>query len=138
MKKISLPILLGLTLLVGCQNAEKKEETKPSTEQTEQKAPKQTKTNKPFPYPNLLAESEQSFALLVIGDQDTPIEDNKKITEKVNDILSLPELEMVQNAYPELNIKTEPSYILFDQAGVIHQSKDLDELTTYLEQNNPK
>jgi hypothetical protein len=134
MKKISLPILLGLTLLVGCQNAGKKEETKPSTEQTEQKAPKQTKPNKPFPYPNLLAESEQSFALLVIGDQDTPIEDNKKITEKVNDILSLPEMEIAQTAYPELDIKTEPVYILFNQVGVVFQGKNLEELTTYLEQ----
>jgi hypothetical protein len=130
----SWPIILGLTLLAGCQNAEPKEESKPSTVQKEEKAPTKTKTNKSFPYPNLLAESEQSFALLVIGDQDTPLEDNKKITEKVNDILSLPELEMAQTAYPELNIKTEPAYILFDQAAVVFQGKNLKELTTYLEQ----
>ncbi|MDM5327351.1 hypothetical protein [Neobacillus sp. CF12] len=73
----------------------------------------------------------------MIGDQDAPIENNKKITEKVNDILSLPELEMAQTAYPELKIKAEPAYILFDQAGVIYQSNNLKELTTYLEQNNP-
>lgn len=91
-----------------------------------------------FPLSNLLADSEESLSLLVIGDQDTPIENNEKITQKVKDILSLPELGMVKNAYPELNIKTEPAYILFDQAGVIHQSKDINELTTYLEQNNPK
>lgn len=138
MKKISLPILLVLTLLVGCQNTEKKEETKSSTEQTEQKAPTSITSSTTFPYPNLLSQSEQSFALLVIGDQETPIENNKKITDKVHDILSLPELEMAQTAYPELNIKTNPAYILFDQAGVIHQSKDIQELTTYLEQNNPK
>lgn len=138
MKKISWPILLGLTLLVGCQNAETKEETKPSTVQMEEKAQTESEMNTPFPYPNLLADSEESFSLLVIGDQNTPIENNQKITQKVKDILSLPELEMVQNAYPELNIKTEPAYILFDQAGVIHQSKDINELKTYLEQNNPK
>ncbi|MFB3168106.1 hypothetical protein P5G62_013395 [Neobacillus sp. 179-C4.2 HS] len=134
MKKISWPILVGVTLLVGCQNAEPKEETKPSTLQMEEKAPTKTKMNKPFPYPNLLAESEQSFSLLVIGDQDTPIENNKEITEKVNDILSLPELVMAQTAYPELNIKTEPAYILFDQAAVVFQGKNLKELTIYLEQ----
>jgi hypothetical protein len=138
MKRISWPILVGLTLLVGCQNAESKEVTKPSTEKTEQKAPISTNTSTTFPYPNLLSQNEQSFALLVIGDQETPIEDNKKITDKVHDILSLPELEMAQTAYPELNIKTEPAYILFDQAGVIHQSKDINELTTYLEQNDSK
>jgi hypothetical protein len=138
MKRIFWPVFLGLTLLVGCQNAEPKEGTKPSSVQMEEKAPTNSEVNKPFPYPNLLAENEQSFSLLVIGDQDTPIENNQKIIEKVNDILSLPELEMVQNAYPELNIKTEPAYILFDQAGVIHQSKDINELTIYLEQNKTK
>jgi hypothetical protein len=55
--------------------------------------------------------------------------------EKVNNILSLPELEMSQEAYPELNIKTEPAYILFDQAGVVYQGKNLKALTTYLEKN---
>ncbi|MDQ1003236.1 hypothetical protein QFZ28_003636 [Neobacillus niacini] len=138
MKRISWPILLGMTLLVGCQNAETRVETKLSTEQTEQKAPTSKNTNTTFPYPNLLSKSEQSFALLVVGDQETPIENDKKITDKVQDILILPELEMAQKAYPVLNIKTEPAYILFDRAGVIHQSKDINELTTYLEQNNPK
>jgi hypothetical protein len=100
----------------------------------EEKAPTKTEMNKPFPYPNLLAESEQSYALLVIGDQDTPIENNQKITEKVNDILSLPEMEIAQTAYPELNIKTEQAYILFDQAGVVFQGKNLKELIAYLEE----
>lgn len=45
---------------------------------------------------------------------------------------------MSQQAYPELNIKTEPAYILFDQAWVVYQGKNLKELTTYLEKNNPK
>lgn len=47
---------------------------------------------------------------------------------------SLPELELAQTAYPELNITTEPAYILFDQAGVVFQGKNHKELTTYLEQ----
>ncbi|MDR7077633.1 hypothetical protein J2Y03_002657 [Neobacillus niacini] len=140
MKRFVWPCVLGLTLLVGCQNTEPKvkEEAKQSTELNQQEAAANKDTT--FPYPNLLSESEQSFSLLVIGehDQDNPIEKNTKITDKVDDILSLPELEMAQNAYPELNIKTQPAYILFDQAGVIHQSKDIKELTIYLEQNNPK
>ncbi|SDM41161.1 hypothetical protein [Bacillus sp. OK048] len=142
MKRFVLPCVLGLTLLVGCQNTEPKEkvETKQSTKKNQQMAATNKDNNTTFPYPNLLAENEQSYSLLVIGehDEDIPIEKNTKITEKVNDILSLPELEMAQKAYPDLNIKTEPAYILFDQAGVIHQSKDLEELTTFLGKNSPK
>jgi hypothetical protein len=138
MKRIAWPIVIGLTLLVGCQNDEPKVEPKPSTLQNQQKASAKSDTNTTFPYPNLLSESDQYFSLLVIGDQDNHIESNSKITEKVKDILSLPELDMAKKAYPDLKIKTEPTYILFDQAGVLHQSDDLEELTTYLEQNTPK
>jgi hypothetical protein len=97
-------------------------------------------SNTTFPYPNLLSETDQSYSLLVIGEQsdDQPIEKNKKVTEKVNDILSLPELEMSQQAYPELNIETEPAFILFDQTGVVYQGETLRELTTFLENNEPK
>jgi hypothetical protein len=135
MKKIAWPIVIGLTLLVGCQNTEPKEETKQSTEQNQQETSTKTATKAAFPYPNLLSESEQSYSLLVIGDNDNPIEQNDKITDKVNNILSLPELEMSQQAYPELNIETEPAYILFDQAGVVYQGKNMKELTDYLEKN---
>lgn len=135
MKRITLPMVLGMTLLVGCQNTEPKEDTKPSSEQKQQKSVIKTETNTTFPYPNLLAESEQSYSLLVVGDNENPIEKNKKINRKVNDILSLPELEMAQTAYPDLNIKTEPAYILFDQVGVVFQAKNLNEITTYLEKN---
>ena len=72
------------------------------------------------------------------GHQDNPIEKITKITDKVDDILSLPELEMAQQAYPELNIQSEPAYILFDQTGIVHQSKELGELTTFLGENSPK
>lgn len=135
MKRIVSPIILGLTLLVGCQNSEPKEEIKPSTQQNQQETSTKTETNSTFPYPNLLSESEQSYSLLVIGDNENPIEKNNKITGKVNNILSLPELEMSQQAYPELNIKTEPAYILFDQAGVVYQGGNFKELATYLEKN---
>jgi hypothetical protein len=135
MMRIALPMVLGLALLVGCQNTEPKENTKPSSEQKQQKSVTKTETNTTFPYPNLLSESEQSYSLLVIGDNENPIEKNKKITGKVNDILSLPKLEMAQTAYPELNIETEPAYILFDQVGVVYHAKNLNEITTYLEKN---
>lgn len=140
MKRFVWPCVLGLTLLVGCQNTEPKtkEVTKQSTEQNQLKAA--THTDNAFPYPNLLSESEQSFSLLVIGEQDhdDPIEKNTKVTDKVNDILSLPELEMAQQAYPDLNIKSEPAYILFDKKGVVHQTKELGELTTFLGKDSPK
>ncbi|MEH7111155.1 hypothetical protein V7124_02120 [Neobacillus niacini] len=134
MKKIVFPMILGLALLVGCQNSEPKAKEVPKQTNEENKQAAET-TNTNFPYPNLLSEDAQFFSLLVIGepDQDNPIEKNKKITDKVHDILSLPELEMVKKAYPELNIKSEPAYIVFDQAGVVHQSADLEELTTFLE-----
>jgi archaellin len=135
MKKIAWPIVIGLTLLVGCQNTEPKEESKQSTEQNQQETSTKTATKAAFPYPNLLSESEQSYSLLVIGDNDNPIEQNNKITEKVNTILSLPELEMSQQAYPELNIVAEPAYLLFDQAGVVYQGENMKELTNYLEKN---
>lgn len=135
MKRIALPMVLGQTLLVGCQNSELKEETKPTSEQKEQKTVTNTETNAAFPYPNLLSESDKTYSLLVIGDNDNRIEQNNKITEKVNNILSLPELEMSQQAYPELNIETEPAYILFDQSGVVYQGKNIKELTTYLGKN---
>jgi len=140
MKKIVWTCVMGLTLLVGCQNTEPKVkvETAQATKLNEQK--EATNTDTVFPYPNLLSEGEQSYSLLVIGeqDQDNPIEKNTMITDKVTDILSLPELEMAQKAYPKLNIKTDPAYILFDHAGVIHQTKELNELATYLEQNATK
>ncbi len=140
MKRITWPIILGLTLLAGCQNTEPKEETKASSEQRQQKSSTNMESNTTFPYPNLLSETDQSYSLLVIGEQsdDQPIEKNKKVTEKVNDILSLPELEMSQQAYPELNIETEPAFILFDQTGVVYQGETLRELTTFLENNEPK
>jgi hypothetical protein len=140
MKRLLWPCALGLILLAGCQNTEPKvkEEVKKSTELNQQEATANKDTT--FPYPNLLSESEQSFSLLVIGEQDhdNPIEKNTKITAKVHDILSLPELELAQNAYPDLNIKSEPAYILFDKKGVVHQSKDLVELTTFLGENSLK
>jgi PBP1b-binding outer membrane lipoprotein LpoB len=60
MKRIAWSIVIGLTLLVSCQNTEPKEETKQSTEQNQQETSTKTETNAAFPYPNLLSESEQT------------------------------------------------------------------------------
>ncbi|MFP7296434.1 hypothetical protein [Neobacillus niacini] len=135
MKRNALPIFIGLTLLAGCQDTIPNNQTKLSSEQKQTETTNKAETNSTFPYPNLLSDREDSYSLLAIGDNENPIEDNKKITDKVNDILSLPELEMTQEAYPELNIKSAPLYILFDQTGVVYQAKNLKELTTYLEKN---
>jgi hypothetical protein len=141
MRKIILPIFLGLTLLAGCQNSapETKKIEKEATEQNEQT--KETAEAAPaFPYPNLLSESNDTFFLLVIGEQneENPIEENKKIGKSVNDILSLPTLEMAQKAYPDLHIEKEPAYLLFNKSELVIQSNDLKDLTTYLKKNGPK
>jgi hypothetical protein len=138
MKKQILPIFLGLALLGGCQSSdsENKKIEKETTEQKQQtKETSEVATD--FPYPNLLSESDDTFFLLVIGEQDeeNPIEENKKIGEGVNDILSLPTLEMAQKAYPDLNIEKEPAYLLFDESELIFQASSLKDLTTYLEKN---
>lgn len=130
-----LPFILGLALLGGCQNSEQegKNIEKEATEQKQQ-TKEVSKAVKAFPYPNLLSESDKTFSLLVIGEQneENPIEKNKKIGENVNDILSLPTLEMAQQAYPDLNIENEPAYLLFDKSELIYQANNLKDLTTYL------
>jgi hypothetical protein len=142
MKKIIWPIMLGMTLLIGCQNSESKtqEVTKQASEGKKQDKAASEKTSTTFVYPNLLSESADSYSLLAIGEQDekNPIEKNKKITVNVNDILSLPTLEMAQKAYPDLNIENVPSYMLFDQNGMVLQTKDIKRLTSYLGKNKPK
>jgi hypothetical protein len=141
MRKMIVPIILGLALLGGCQNSEQ-ETKKVETEATEQKQQEKETSDAAtaFPYPNLLSESDDTYFLLVIGEQneENPIEKNKKIGEDVNDILSLPTLEMAQNAYPELNIEKEPAYLLFDKSELKFQANNLKDLTTYLEKNELK
>ncbi|WP_462409637.1 hypothetical protein [Neobacillus sp. Marseille-QA0830] len=88
-----------------------------------------------FPYPNLLAEKEGTYSLLVIGEEETdvPIEQNEQITSSVKNILSLPEHEMAEKIYPKLSILKSTTYLLFDQKGLIHESGNLENLTAYLQ-----
>jgi hypothetical protein len=139
MKKIIWPLLVGILLLTACQDKEPKaSEVKQTSEKPVQTVEKQTDST--FPHPNLLAEDDKSYSLLVIGEQDdqSPIEDNKKINKDVENILSLPTLEMAQKLYPELHIDNKTPYTLFDNSGVILQPKNLKELTTFLQKNPPK
>ncbi len=119
-------MLTALALLTGCQSNDKKaSETKhPAAEQ--EKVVK-TVSASTFPYPNLLALEAQSYSLLVINatDEQAPIEQNQHITEHVKSILSLPTAEMVQKAYPKLELNNDTSYILFDQNGIVHQSTNI-------------
>ena len=98
------------------------------------------KKSGPFSYPNLLADKDQSYALLTIWEQEdqTPIEDDQKIIKVVTNILSLPTLEMVQKVYPELQLESKTAYILFDKSGVVYQSKTIKELKSFLDKNPPK
>jgi hypothetical protein len=141
MRRIIMPIILGLALLGGCQNSEPetKKIDKEETEQNEQ-TKESAESATAFPYPNLLSESNDTFFLLVIGEQneENPIEEDKKIGKSVNDILSLPTLEMAQKAYPDLHIENEPAYLLFNKSELVIQANNLKDLTTYLENNGPK
>ncbi len=141
MKKVILPIILGLALLGGCQNSEPETKTV-EKEATDQKQPtnETSETTTSFPYPNLLSESNNTYSFLVIGEQneENPIEENKKISKDVNDILSLPTLELAQQAYPNLTIEKEPAYLLFNKSELVFQANTLKDLTTYLEKNELK
>ncbi len=137
MKKIVWPIIAGILLLSACQNSEPKvEEIKTKSEKPQQQI--QTKKDNTFPYPNLLAENNQSYSLLTIGEleEQTPIENDKKIIKLVTNILSLPTREMVQKIYPALSIENKSTFILFDNSGIVHQSKNLKELRSFLEKNS--
>lgn len=129
-------MVAGVMLLAACQNSEPKaSEVKQTTEKSAQTVEK--KTDSTFPYPNLLAGKGQAYSLLVIGEQDdqSPIEDNQKVVKDVKTILSLPTREMTQKVYPELHMKRNAAYILFDKSGVVFQSKNLKELTSFLQEN---
>jgi hypothetical protein len=139
MKKIIWPVMVGILLLTACQDSESKaNEVSKTTEKPVQTV--ETKTDAQFPYPNLLPKNDQSYSLLVIGEQDdkAPIEENKKISNGVESILSLPTLDMAQKLYPELHIISKLAYILFDNTGVVLQPKSLKELTNFLMENSPK
>ncbi len=134
MKKMILPLIIGILLLSACQSSESKEsEAKQPVKKAEQTAAA-TQTGTAFPYPHLLASEAKTYSLLVIGEpnEQTPIENNEKVIKDVKNILSLPTSEMVQKAYPKLEIESKAAFILFDQKGIAHQSKDLNDLTGYL------
>lgn len=134
MKKLIAPILAGLLLLTACQNSEPKAaDSKLKSEASQQKT-QEKDPNQPFPYPNLLAEDDQTYSLLVVGIQDdgAPVEENQTITSAVKNILSLPEWDMAKKIYPNLHIKKKTAFIVFDNIGVVHESQDLQELTNYL------
>jgi hypothetical protein len=139
MKKIIWPIMAGILLLTACQDNEPKtSEVKQTSEKPAQTI--ETKTEATFAYPNLLAEDDQSYSLLTIGEQDdeTPIEENKKISKDVKIILSLPTLDMAQKLYPDLHIDSKTPYFLFDNTRVVLQPKNIKELTNFLQENPPK
>jgi hypothetical protein len=139
MKKIILPIITGLCLLVACQNNEPISKNGGTSAGEKPQTTVQTKQSVPFPYPNLLADTDQTYALLTFGEQEnqTPIEEDHEITKSVTNILSLPALEMVEKVYPELQLETKVGYVLFDNSGVVHQSKNIKELKSFLNSNPP-
>ncbi|OLS36856.1 hypothetical protein [Bacillus sp. MRMR6] len=134
MKKNIFTILIGLTLLGGCQNTVPKAAEKEKPTEAQQQ-PVDSVKDASFPYQSLLSEDEQSYTLLVIGeiDEQNPIEENEEIMEAVSNILSLPKLETAQKAYPELDLEGETVYLLFDNQGIVFEGKELKELTTFLE-----
>jgi PBP1b-binding outer membrane lipoprotein LpoB len=138
MKKIIWPICLGLILLTGCQSNGVKEAPKKKAACTvKQKEPSQrTAQNTTFSYPQLLPAKSGHYSLLTVGtlDEKSPIEKDKNITKKVHEILSLP-LEQAQKIYPKLQIKNDPTFILFDQNGIAHQATNLNDLKQFLEKN---
>ena len=137
MKKIVWPIIAGMLLLSACQNNEPKtaHESKSITKMPQQTV--ETKKDTTFPYQNLLAENNQTYSLLVIGEDEdqSPIEEDQTITKDVTNILSLPTLEVVEKIYPKLPIENKSAYLLFDNNGMVHQSKSLKELKRFLVKN---
>jgi LAS superfamily LD-carboxypeptidase LdcB len=139
MNKIILTLLTSLFVLAGCQSNDIKT-SEPTHAKPQQEKTIETKSvQQAFPYPNLLAQDKQSYSMLVIGanDEQTPIEKNQKVTEHVKNILSLPTQDIAQKAYPELEIPAKVTYILFNQTGIVHQSKTIPELISFIQKNPP-
>ncbi|ULT59084.1 hypothetical protein L1999_11380 [Neobacillus drentensis] len=138
MKKIMITMLTSFILLAGCQSNDTKA-SEPKQAHPQHKIAIVTKSVQSFPYPNLLAQDERTYSLLVIGEteEQTPIEKNQKVTEHVKNILSLPSQELAQKAYPELEISKTIAYILFNHTGIVHQAKNLPELISFLQKNPP-
>jgi len=92
-----------------------------------------------FIYPQLLPEERHTYSMLTIGakNEKEPLETNKKIIGSVNEILSLETAKQAKIIYPELALKSDPCYILFDQKGPVFQSGILDEVIAFVEANKP-
>ncbi|CEG26971.1 hypothetical protein [Bacillus sp. B-jedd] len=92
-----------------------------------------------FIYPQLLPEERHTYSMLAIGPQNEkePLETNKQIIESVNEILSLETAKQAKIIYPELALKTDPCFILFDQKGPVFQSGSLDEVIAFVKTNKP-
>lgn len=137
MKNIIWFICLGLVLLTGCQATESKQTEKTKSYATKQDKPKQTAvSNTNFFYPQLLPTKDGYYSLLTAGklNEKSPIEKDKNITNQVHEILSLP-LNQAQKIYPKLQIKNDPTFILFDQNGVAYQSANLETVKQFLKNN---
>lgn len=130
-------MLTSILLLAGCQSHDTKKSDTNLPNAVHEKT-KEIRSLQSFPYPNLLAEDEHTYSLLVIGasDEQAPIEKNQNITKHVKSILSLPTVEMAHQAYPKLEFNTKISYMLFDHSRMVYQSKNLKDLTTYLVKNS--
>lgn len=140
MKNIMILICLGLVFLTACQSKEVKETPKKAAcKVTDKKTAQTTEANTSFAYPQLLPTKSGVYSLLVVDKSEakSPIEENKKDLQGVNDILSLT-FEQATKIYPNLQIKNDPTYILFDIKGIAHQSTTLDDLTEYLKNNKAK
>jgi hypothetical protein len=137
MKKIVLLLCLGLVLLTACQKTEVKETPKKKAcAVNEKKTEQTTSTNTTYPYPQLLPTKNGYYSLLIIdkSEEKSPIEGDKKVLDRVHEILSL-SLEQATKVYPKLQIKKDPTYILFDKNGVAHQSTTPKDLLDFLETN---
>ncbi|MEH7094215.1 hypothetical protein [Neobacillus vireti] len=138
LKKLMITMLTSFILLAGCQSKDTKA-SEPKQAHSQHKIAIVTQSAQAFPYPNLLAQDERTYSLLVIGENEEqiPIEKNQKVTAHVKNILSLPTQEIAQKAYPELEISKSVAYILFNQTGIVHLSKNLSELISFLQKNPP-
>lgn len=140
MKKIVWPICLVLVLLTACQSNEVKQPPKKKSCAITQKKPTQTETvSTTFSYPQLLPTKSGHYSLLAVGtmDEKSPIEKNKKVVKGVHEILSLP-LDQAKKIYPKLQLSNDPTYILFDKSGIVHQANNIKSLTQFLETNPAK
>ncbi|RHW38043.1 hypothetical protein D1B31_14775 [Neobacillus notoginsengisoli] len=92
-----------------------------------------------FVYPQLLPVERHTYSMLAIGPQSekNPLETNKQVIQYVNEILSLENSKQAKIIYPDLELKSDPCYVLFDQKGPVFQSASLEELITFIDANKP-